>query len=61
MIEGTIVLKHKTTGKLYYTFERWPRQDSFNTIYVSVVSEVPNMSKTQVVDFIPEDELEIVE
>lgn len=61
MIEGTITLKHKVTGKLAYTFEHWSRVEVDGRECLSTTSEIPDQRKTQVVDYIPVEDLEIVE
>lgn len=58
--ENLITLKHKETGILYYTFPHWPHVDEGGRNCLSVTARKPD-GKTGLVDYIPEDELEIVE
>ena len=60
MIEGTIVLRHRVTGKLAYTFDHWSTREVDGQECLSTVSEVPNQSKTQTVNYIPVADLEAV-
>lgn len=60
MIDGTITLKHNITGKLYYTFAHWPHQDVDGIDCLSVTSELPD-NKTRLVDWVPVNNLEVVE
>jgi hypothetical protein len=60
LIEGTIVLRHRVTGKLAYTFDKWSRQEVDGQECLSTVANIPSQSETQVVDYIPVADLEVV-
>ena len=55
-----VILKHKVTGKTHYTFTHWPHQWVDNVECLSTTSSIPNDYKTQVVDWIPVEDLESV-
>lgn len=54
-----ITVKHNTTGKIFYTFQHWPRQFEDGKECLSVVEEYPD-NKTRVVYYVPVDEVEFV-
>jgi hypothetical protein len=60
-MKDVITLKHKVTGKLHYTFDHWPHQWVDDIECLSTTASMPNNHKTQLVDWIPVEDLELVD